>query len=184
MNILSDMATGRWFTAGSLGTATKAGLAQTYSGNICYLIPFVLGKAMTLSDLAVQPTAAGSALSVGKFAIYTSHSSTYLPETLVYDGIADTVLLDGSGVRSVTLGTPLALAAGIYWIGFIMNSSTTVTISGRENQSMFLPIGTSAINASNAGVSFAHTYGAMPATAPATSDISNTIFIAIGMKYS
>lgn len=97
------------------GTATTAGIG---TANVVYVIRFPLTRTITVSTIHTYiSTGAGS--STGSFGIYTNDGNT----RLITSGSIDT---STSGVKSVTLGSPVTLTPGLYLYAFAVSTSTTL----------------------------------------------------------
>jgi len=110
-----------WVGLGSRGTA--AATVVTAAG-------VTLCRAATVSAISVRVDAAGDASSRIGLAIYEA-ASNGRPGTLIYD--AGSVATASAGIKTLTLGTPQALSAGLWFIATTLNAGTTPTLYGQTS---------------------------------------------------
>lgn len=159
---------GRWINGFSNDVSSGA---TTLNADVVYAYPVFIGRSVTFSNYAIEPTNTNSWNSV--VGIYNS-AATGLPGTLnttlgvlAATGTANTIV---SGANSVTL-TP-----GIYW--FAINSSAAATIrafgSASSNDFYFFGYDGSATSFNGSAEDYcvegAHTYdGTLPSSFPSLS---------------
>lgn len=94
---------------GTLGTASLGNQNLRVS-------MWVVTASVTISKFNAEFTVAGESGSVFRIGVWASDGLGGMPSTLVCD--AGTIATDGSpGVVEVTLGSPLTITPGVYWIG-------------------------------------------------------------------
>lgn len=148
-----------WYD-GTLIPTTK-GTNAAINVDTLVLTPFIAGKTFNLDRIAVDITVAGVASSVARLGIY--ESSDIISSTLVVDSGA--FVVDSTGVKSQTIS--IGLTAGkVYWLAFITNSSTGVSIRGYAANGAHYPnvlgnIGSG--SSTTQGLATTLTYGALPA---------------------
>lgn len=145
-------------------SSTNAALGN----DVLRLAPALL-PAVTIARLGTEITVAGSAGSTVRIGIYADNGSWGVG-SLVLD--AGTIPGDVVGVAEVTLGSPVSLPAGYYWIGAVVQGSPatqpTLRVLGGNNlppgfilsAGSTLPITAHTIN----GVGQIGVSGALPAT--------------------
>lgn len=109
-------------TSGSYCIPISAGAASTNAGlndGVLRLAPVYL-PALTIARVGVDVTGAGTAGCTLRLGIYNDDGGGR-PGTLALD--AGTVAGDAIATPEITLGTPLALAAGFYWLGGALQGS-------------------------------------------------------------
>jgi hypothetical protein len=84
------------------------------------LTPFYVPSALTLSRLGMEVTTVGDTGSTLRLGIYADNGTGY-PGGLVLD--AGTILGDSATVQELTISQ--ALAAGLYWVGAVVQGVTT-----------------------------------------------------------
>ena len=110
----------------SMGATIGSALAV----NVWRFAPFTLTQSLTIKGLAVETsTAASGGTSALQFAIFNADGSGGSPGTLNTDlvGQGTIDLTAAAGVRSMSLGTPLTLPAGNYWIGCMWQGTATTS---------------------------------------------------------
>jgi len=111
---------GRYHTP-MLLTGTLVALSTTL--NNIYLIPFIVTKTTTISDIAIN-VVAFAAGSFGTWGIYDSNSAGEPNALLCTSG---SVNIASNGSKNVTLGTPLVLTKGIYWTACWVSVTCSIT---------------------------------------------------------
>lgn len=137
---------------------------STPTANFMYALALLVAKNDTIDTIQfdVETNGAGSSANIG---IYADNGNCY-PGALLFDtGSINTA--SGLGTKSTTLGTPLAVTPGLYWLVFLC-SGTAPAVKSFDQKSL-LPIlgGGSSINASSpqgVGWTVAQTAGALPST--------------------
>lgn len=143
-NEVTRLAGGEWGFIRALGVggtgdfilpAVGSSQTQAATANSLYLTAAYLPTAVTVDQLQVNISTAGTAGHVGRLGVWNAHATTGLPTTLVVDG--GTVAVDTTGVKTVTIA-PTVLR-GRYWLGGTFQSGT---FSGTSSASypVVLPI--------------------------------------------
>lgn len=113
---------------------------------------FVIGSLSVARFVCEVVTTAGEAGSTFRIGVWSSDSNG-LPSTLVYD--AGTVAVSATGVQEITLGSPLVLTSGLYWVGGVVNNAPTTPPTMRVTQNVLsgtnVPLGTTIPSALNSG---------------------------------
>jgi hypothetical protein len=119
-----------YFTASPGNASTTA----SHNNGTFRALPWVVTKTLTITRIGMEFTAAGDANSVFRLGIYGDDGSGYPTGAPVLDagtistgtGNAGTVATGGTpGGYEITLGSPLTLAPGLYWIGGVIQGVTT-----------------------------------------------------------
>lgn len=131
------------------------------SANTLYAIPFIVPTPTTYSGLQFRNTIASGNARVG---VYEDDNG--VPGALVTD--VGTSTLTGTSTKTVTAGSPFTLAPGRYWLAIVTDA--TVSIVSQSTTMGGNPLGLAAGTDTTtiAGVSGAHTYGALPDPFPAS----------------
>ena len=114
---------------------------------------------MTLDRIAMEITVAGSAGSLLRLGIYSSVNS--LPYDLILD--AGTIACDSATFQSITINQ--SLAPNLYWLTFIHNSSSTITVRAMQAAVMPNVLGVPSTLGTGSYQSYLannYTYGALP----------------------
>lgn len=138
--------TGRWYRAPSYG---PVGANLTMVQNRLYLVPFRLAAGVTFDRIGADVATVGSAGAVIRLGIWASDAAGGLPGTLVLD--AGTVQADtGTGSRAITISQ--ALAAGVFWLGVVMQTASGVLLRATVEYDPLIPYftGANAITGSEA----------------------------------
>jgi hypothetical protein len=127
---------GRWYLPESRAGVVSAGLAFG-AANTTRLIPGIIERAVTVSELACNVTTADTGQNI-QLGIYRSSPTTAYPTTLV--GNTASITLTGTGVKSAALaGGNTTLTPGLYWFG--ANTSSTAVVCVRyATASPYVPI--------------------------------------------
>lgn len=128
----------------------------------CY--PVYIGPGAALERINVEVTVVGDASSTARPGIYKDNGS-WVPGALVLD--AGTVATTSTGVLEITLGSPLTLTPGWYWVGAVTNFPTTApTVKTLTAVPVQFPLGTTipAANTQVAGLKMTGVTGALPST--------------------
>lgn len=168
---------GRYYTPD--GDTTTAGFSA--AGDI-RAAPFHLSVPSTLYRIGAMVTTIGDAGSKVRLGVYTDSGGK--PGALVVD--AGQIAGDSAAAQEITLGTPLALAPGRYWLVAAGQTFSTTSPVMRS----LATSGTEAVGAgslSNAvglasplpGFSGSGVTGALPGTFPAISDQTNVVKVAV-----
>lgn len=148
------------------------GTSNTLGNNTLRLVPFYLPVATTITKLGAEVTATGDAGSKVRLGLYADNGSMY-PGALLVD--AGQIAGDSATVQEITLGTPLALAAGWYWIGAAVQAAATTqptlrTINNSTVGTVVLPIGTTIPSSNGTVIGYSQTSvsAGLPSTFTAT----------------
>jgi hypothetical protein len=97
-------------------------IVGTTANGVAYATPLLLGAPGTVTRIACEVTSAGSAGALVRLGIYAD-DGTGAPGALLADGGT----IDGTSAtfQEVTLGTPLALSAGRYWLAAAFQGAPT-----------------------------------------------------------
>lgn len=155
------MDSGVWYVVGGTGQQAGASMGQ----NNQYVGLMYLG-ACTITQLGVNVQAAGTAGQTFRMGLWNIGANGK-PTTVLLD--AGTVAADSTGFKTITLGTPLVLAAGWYGVGGALQgtgSGATMAVSTGGGASDFSEISVSTSGApsatqANSYRSFAATSGAL-----------------------
>lgn len=133
----------------------------SFSANTLYATPFVVPTPTTYSGLQFRNSTVSGNARVG---VYEDDNG--VPGALVVD--VGTSTLTGTSDKTVTAGSPFTLAAGRYWLAIVTDA--TVSIVSQPTTMGGNPLGLAAGTDTTtiAGVSGAHTYGALPDPFPAS----------------
>lgn len=139
------------------------------SANTMFFIPFVVIDTLTITDIGYNVTLVGTT-TLARCGIYSSNASNE-PSVLLADSGNLGVTL---GSKSVTLGTPLVLTAGLYWTAYVQNGTGSVT--GCTNLAIPNVFGNSIITGTGINAySKVVTYGALPNPVTALTNSSGAI---------
>jgi hypothetical protein len=156
---------GNYYFPYSQGTSSTS---NTLGTGTLRVTPIILATAITITRLGAEITAIGDVGSKLRLGIYADSGSGY-PSTLVLD--AGQIAGDSATVQELTVSK--ALAAGIYWLGAVVQSVTTTQPTARTANIMHpdvpVPLGTTIPSAGAAAASLATSgiTGALPGTFPA-----------------
>lgn len=168
-----------WFTNKSgvyVQGQASLGTSSTLGNGSLRLSPLIVAQSFSIAAIGAEFTVAGDANSIFHIGIFGDDGTCY-PGALLLDagsistgtGNAGTVATGGTpGVYLITLGTPLAIAPGIYWLGGAVQGVTTTQptirtalfgtqFSGAQN-------GVPGAGAGENGYSQASVTGAMPSS--------------------
>lgn len=118
-------------TPGFVSATTRA-----LTTNRVFYEPWMIPTAITIDQIAVEVTT-NVAVSTVALALYNATASGQ-PDTLVAD--FGTIDSSTTGVKTVDLGAPLALAPGRY-LAAIVSAATTVTMRSYRAPCLFLEVG-------------------------------------------
>lgn len=139
------------------------------SANTIFFQPFVVIDTLTITDIGYNVSAVGTT-TLARCGIYSSDANNQ-PSVLLADSGNLGVSL---GSKSVTLGSPIVLSAGLYWTAYLQNGTGSVT--GCNNLAIPNIFGNSTIAATGINAySKAVTYGALPNPVSALTNSSGAI---------
>ncbi len=150
----------RWTAGWGTSVGQAALVADRLSGS---RLP--IGRACTLSQIACEVTAAGSAGAVIRLAIYQLHPVTQVPTLLVDAGTVDATTI---GVKTLAISLAVPKDAQLMLMGAIQGGATTgPTVRTVGGHDPFLSMDTAELISSLAGVGFQMpgVSGAAPSTA-------------------
>lgn len=152
----------QWYTSPSTGAALTTGAGTV---NVLRAIPFVVSKATTIDQMAINVTTAGAGgAGKARVGIYNDNGNNY-PGSLVVD--AGEAVTTSTGVKTFTTGMPVTLDPGLYWLTYVHGcSSTAPTMRAFTLAGLNPVLGYASTLPANAqfGWSVAFTYAALPAT--------------------
>lgn len=151
---------GRWYWS---ITATVAASSAPTNDKVS-LHPFVLSKAITVSDLGAR-IVTGVALGNIQLAIYASSPTTFLPDGPALAVTADIAATAAGVVSADITGSNVTLQPGLYW-GAVNASSVTIIMASFANAYSFG--GTLVGSATLANVSAGTTSASLTITFPST----------------
>jgi hypothetical protein len=159
----------RLYSVASLSAAADLG-SYAFLADRLYAAPFICPKAITLDQLIIRVTVAGSATANARLGIYESTSETNLyPGARVVDG--GEVDCSSTGVKTATISTSLT-AGKLYFLCVLFEEAFSILgtdgvgipgVLGYDENPNVGDQATVCIRATQA-------YGALPATFPATHD--------------
>lgn len=119
---------GFWYN-NSISALALTTFALTANNAQAYLSFLVIEETTVITDIAVEITVAGSAGSLCHFGIYqvTNPLSAYNSGPLVAN-TTTAVAASATGVKTLTLPTPVSLSPGVYLVAFSTDSTTAVTM--------------------------------------------------------
>jgi len=169
--LVTDSTTAPAIPSGSyvhLNSPTTSSTSATLGNGSLRTTPVML-PAISIARIGAEITSAGSAGCVLRLGIYADNGSGQ-PGTLIQD--FGTIAADAVALPEITLGTPLALAAGLYHIGAVLQGAPATQPTVRTAsipdvpQGVLIPMGTSipAANTSVVGNSMSSVTGALPST--------------------
>lgn len=153
-----------------------SGLTETVTLGQLYAAPFVIPRSgLTVVRIGFAVNSAAAAGGVGRCGIYTNTSSTvFYPDALVVD--SDEFATDSTGGKEATVSASIT-SPGLYW--YVTLFGTSACGIARQATSLDGPwLGWASITASNGFVNRiikAQTYGALPATFPASATNNNSV---------
>lgn len=169
--------TGRYYWGGLFPPTGTTVSSQTTAGGRMYASPIMFRQAKTLDRIAcnIGTGAAGNA----RLGIYNHDVTTGLPGSLLLD--AGTVDVSTTGGKEIVISQALA-ARTLYWLVYLSDVGASV----RALQAASLDAGMATVSETGNyhGVYFTQTYGALPASAPATptyesSKGSNLVYVRV-----
>jgi hypothetical protein len=154
--------------AGALANAIPA-------ANQLALAPIDVDRVCTLNALAAEVNTAGTAGAVVRLGVYTDDGSGVFPSALIVDaGTIDGTVL---GAQTITLGTPIVLQPGRYWVGAANQGAPTTGAQLRSvatTGANYMPSSTSSASNMNAGAAQNGVTGALPSTFTTTYGVAST----------
>lgn len=164
----SGAAAGSTYRAGMWTTPPHASSTGLPTNGEMVVSPLYLPRAGSITDLACEcVTTPGGTGSVVRMGVYADDGTGYPGALLVDAGTVDTTT---TGVKTLTLGTALSLAAGRYWLAGVGQGAPapnpTMRLDGTTTPRAGILAATAAIALQNAIVSYRHTgvTGALPGT--------------------
>jgi len=143
--------------------------SSAFTAGTLYCVPFLLTEAVTVTKLGVMLWTLGTTGALIRLGVYNDANG--YPGTVAIDaGTMDASPTGGAitTIKSITLGSPVGLAAGTYWSAFVIQGapSTVPNVIGVGGSSSIvslatIPAGLGGYTATGAGS------GALPATYPA-----------------
>ncbi|HKX73157.1 MAG TPA: right-handed parallel beta-helix repeat-containing protein [Candidatus Saccharimonadales bacterium] len=130
------------------------------------LVPFYLPQATSISRIGSEISVVGQAGSLLRLGVYSDNLG--LPGSLLLD--AGTIAGDSATVQEITLGSPLALGAGWYWVGGAVQNAASTQPTVRVTSGVTTPILLGALqsmpgsSATTSGYSASGVTGALPGT--------------------
>jgi hypothetical protein len=100
-------------------TPTGAATSNALGNNSFRMVPIWL-PAMSITRIGAEITSVGSAGCTVRLGIYADNGSG-VPSALISD--AGTIAGDSATVQEIALGSTLVLAAGVYWLGTVIQGS-------------------------------------------------------------
>lgn len=172
--------TGHYFFPASPNTT--ASTAAHGNGSL-KLVPWILSRTARFTQIGAEVTIVGEAGSKVRLGIYADTGNSY-PGALVVD--AGQIAGDSATVQELAID--VTLAAGVYWVGGVVQSAPTTqptvrTCSTSWSPPVALPSSTSAPagNSTGIGVSLSAVTAALPATFTAGS-VSNPTILRVFLK--
>lgn len=155
---------GLWYN-NAINQAAYTTFALTANSSNAYMSFLVIEETITITDIAVENTVAGSAGSIMYFGIYqvTNPNTSYNSGPLVAANTTG-ISVATTGVKSLTLPSPVVLTPGVYLVTTTNNSTTAVTMRTIAAGSTYAVGGTTAVT-SLVAVGFTATrasFGALP----------------------
>jgi hypothetical protein len=109
-----------WYNQGITKTTltTRTNVVKDF----IHAIPFIVPVSVTVDRIGIEVTGAGTAASVIRLGIYSDNGNK--PGSLLLD--AGTVTADSAAVKTITISQ--ALTPGLYWLSYIHNSVSNLTL--------------------------------------------------------
>lgn len=131
--------------------------------------PFIVSKTMKIDQIGLVVSTAGGAGSTCRVGIYTDTGNT-APNTLVTGSDGGTLAVTATGLKTNTVSITLQ-GNNLYWLAYECSTAstlklTTLPITVVPNVLGIVPTGSAV--ASGTGYSATNTYGALPASYPAS----------------
>lgn len=141
----------------------------------------VISRPYKLTGIGIAVITAAAAGSLARLAVYAANASGK-PGALIVD--AGTVATDSTGYKNITLGTPVILMPGLYFLTIYNNGLPT--LRGLTNAALpYIPMSLDTYNGGLAMTGFratGQTFGAYPDPAPAVADQSNVTYQVVNIK--
>lgn len=182
--VSSGYVSGNWYPA---DYGLSLGVGGTMSANLIYFSPLVIYQDITITALMAEVTA-NIAASNFQLAIYAMDPITKLP---VGAALTSTASMSGATATQVssTLGSPLFLSSGQYWVGVNTDTASIGLRALANAQSWAASYSGSAtmshvISASPGRLYYtlAQTFGTWPTVVTVTEAISNVFSFVTGYK--
>jgi hypothetical protein len=154
---------GIWHTPVLIGNLTQSFAAVA---NTVYLKCFTVSGTITITDLGYNVTLTGTS-TLARCGIYSSNANREPDAPLADSGNLGVTL----GAKSVTLGTPLVLSAGLYWTAYVQNGTMSVSASPSSASLNFIGSSTGISIAAINGFNKVITYGALPTLTGLTQNV-------------
>lgn len=147
---------GNWHLGAMLGTTSVVGLAMSVT--VQYMMPFQVFQTITVSDLGIRTTTAGTSnIQLGLYASGTGATANR-PAALL-SNTASFVNNGAAGFYSAALGANQQLTPGIYWLAVQCNDTTAILLSGANTGTSFEILMGSSTGAGAIGAATAQTNG-------------------------
>ena len=157
-----------WYTAEASGTLAT----PTVNNGTAYAVPVMIRRKCTIDSLGAYCLATGTATAM-RCALYADlgGSTPCWPGALLAD--SGDISVSASTFSYASLGTPVTIEPGLYWLAFMNNSSTASQTAGGSNpgQACNAVLGYIPTQSKLNPVSYLYatqTYGAWPSTFPAS----------------
>lgn len=120
--------------------------------------PIILGSKTSISAIGckVSDSEVGGHIRLG---IYDCDAN-FLPKNLVIETAS--LSTASAGVVSETFASPVSLAAGIYWLAYVVDSANSLTLQEYTKPCVLTLGGSSPADGDYNGYSITHTFGALP----------------------
>jgi len=148
----------RWYTSEIYGSTALTATAVSINRLRAY--PFVPAKDMTLDQIAINVTVAGT-LANARFGVYADDGNLYPGARLVETG----ALASTAGVKVTPISVPV-LGGELYWLAEANDVSITLRTVPLVEALPILGFGADLGTAPGIGWDVAFTYAALPATYP------------------
>jgi hypothetical protein len=145
----------------SVTGATATSIDAVHGIGLLRLTPLPVSSSKILDGLAIEVTAAGEAGATVRLGVYGDNGGGY-PGALVAD--LGTVAADSVGVKA--LAASISLAAGLYWIGGVIQNVTTTQPTLRSDVAAAVWLGSPSLPAANQKMG-AYYMSSVPAALPA-----------------
>lgn len=175
---------GNWYTAGSVTgeLGTTASSRSVLTGTLYYQ-PFFVSKAATYTKIGVL--CGGSVVGTAVMGIYNDSGAMAPTGSPITNSTSGSMTLTINSFSSFTFSSPIALAAGIYWIAISTSGTSSIVAYGGNNE---IGIGmgingtptTTNVAGQMAGYSQTFIYSA---TLPAVGTLTPTLAFGVGTGY-
>jgi hypothetical protein len=168
----------RYYTSPSTGLAMGTAVL---AANTLYAMPMVIENAVTIDQLLINVTTAGTGSSV-RVGIYDDNNNE--PDQRIVD--CGAISSATTGVKTYTTGLPISLPPGLYWLVAVCNT-TAPQIRGFAVGGVIPLLGNDATLGTAAGLGYSvnFTYTALPTSFPASPTVRTAAPLpAIFVRYS